>query len=58
MMLVYTGSTLHAGVVREKYRLRDGLLMANFFTSYILAKKAPPEEEERTITEDCGDVAW
>ena len=39
IFLLYSGTSLHGGVVYETDRLNDGVLMPNFFLSYLLAKK-------------------
>ena len=56
MFLVYSGSSLHGGVLSERNRLQDGILINNFFATYLLATKVPSEgkvvEEEGKIPEE------
>ena len=39
IFLLYSGTSLHGGIVFETDRLKDGVLLPNFFLSYLLAVK-------------------
>ena len=47
IFLLYSGTSLHGGIVFETDRLKDGVLLPNFFLSYLLAVK-----------EVCSLVLW
>ena len=55
MYLLYIGSTLHGGVVRERNRQRDGILISNFFCTYLLATKIKENSAEDCInSSECS----
>jgi hypothetical protein len=39
IMLLYSGTSLHGGIGHETNRKKDGLLLPNFFITYLLATK-------------------
>jgi hypothetical protein len=39
ILLLYSGTSLHGGVVHETNRLKEGVMLPNFFLSYLLATK-------------------
>ena len=53
MFMMYCGSSLHGGVVRESHRQRDGILISNFFITYFLSTK--PEELPEEGEEEAGE---
>ena len=39
LMFFYTGSSLHGGTPLESRRMEEGILIPNFFLTYLLANK-------------------
>ena len=39
ILLLYSGTSLHGGIVQETKRTKEGVLLPNFFLTYLLATK-------------------
>ena len=61
ILLLYSGTSLHGGIVQETKRTQEGVLLPNFFLTYLLATKLVKNKPLKLTTSPCvstGGSTW